>query len=146
MMNVNIKRRFSIDYLPIKAGSILLRKQYGFFKRMWSKLTGKNLPYNEITLFVNECDYIGNPKEDSVLLELKKNYSKKEINKLSTITDNKYFEDYSSNVGELCSVLNIIRPNTFKEDCNSTRELIEINKYYTVKNLKNAESWKELLY
>lgn len=145
-MSTSVKRKISIDYITIKAGSILLWKEYNFFKRLWSKLTKKSLPYNRMALFVEGCDYIGDPEKDCVLLELKKNYNKKEINKLAILVDDNYFEYFGTNVADLCTTLNLIRPNTFKNNCTTIQELLEENKYYTVKNLKNAEDWKELLY
>lgn len=145
-MNVTVKRKIAIDYIKIKAGSILLWKEYSPLKKLWAKITRKTLPYNQIALFIDSCDYIGNPKEDLVLLELKKNYSKKEINKLSILIGNEYFEDFSAKVDDLCSILNIVRPNTFNENYNSIIDLLNGNKYYTIKNLKNAEEWKEFLY
>lgn len=136
----------TIKYLTLKPGSILLYKEYNFFNRLWAKIRRKELPYNKIMLFIDKCYYIGNPNMDGVILELKRDYNKREINKLHYLVNNESFEDFSSDTKELYSILNVIRPNTFKSDSVSLETLIENNRYYTVKNIRDAKEWSEFLY
>lgn len=97
--------------LRVKGGSIILWKNYNIFERLWSRITRKQLKYNNCILFPTNMDIVG-PKRLSkfTVLEPIKPYTKKELFKLRTLVS----PFGETNLQDIKLIINNIRPNTFQ--------------------------------
>lgn len=114
-----------MSWLDIKAGSIILDKQYNWFKRVWAKLTNKELPYN--LYMIAHCDMTV-IVDKWLILEPRKCYSKIEKRMLETYIDKLFVFD--NNQRKLAKIVNAIRDCTINGYLPLS-SLLE-NKYYKV--------------
>lgn len=114
--------------LTLKPGTIIIWKEYGPWKRFWSKLTGKKLTNNRCTLISTEFDWIilSEIPGDAVVLEPKKEYNEQEKGMLSYLAA---YNDIMLDEIEQLSAVNIIRPSTFDLSTLTLDNIID-NKYY----------------
>lgn len=109
--------------LILDTGSVILWKNYNPIRRLWSKITKKNLPFNRFTIVNQKTELLTTDKiENVVVYEPVKKYNKSESNKLLTIT---FGLGYSKDWDEVVTIINIIRPNTL-----NTISSIDKCKYY----------------
>lgn len=142
----------NIEYMTIKPGSILLQKDYSWLTRIWYKLIGKKLKFNAFTIFTNDCDLVNvhGERSESIVVEPKKAYSKKELKRLNTIINDSKKEDgdwLSSNkatILDLFTAINCVRPDTI-EDSKELDALLS-NKYYITKKLSDEANWNEYIF
>ena len=143
----------NIQYITINPGAILLQKDYGWLKKFWYKLRGKELPYNYFTLFGDECALInvfGN-NSGSVVVEPKKSYSKKELKSLLTliITNSKdkdtWLSSWDACSSDLFTLINTVRPGTFGDKESKLNALLD-SRFYNVKELANVTNWNEYIF
>lgn len=122
--------------LDIKAGSICLYKEYNWFKRVWSRITRKKLPYNFYKIYFGDSSlFVELTKEkvkDSnkyIILEPIKPYSKKEKEaiKKQAIA----YMQVNGNPEDLYSIINLVRANTIDPETFTISGLLQ-NKYYKV--------------
>lgn len=144
-----------IKFKTLKPGSMLIYKRHNYLKRLWYKLLKKELPYNEVVLFLKEIDLMDTFTSNSptLLAELKKPYSKIDITKLELAADSQLLrldneEFYSirfegANQTDLMNILNKVRPNTLSN--NTITELIN-SKYYNVKRIAEETDWDVCIY
>lgn len=122
--------------IMLNAGSILLWKDYSIIRRLWSKLTRKELKYNRYTIIGQKTELLTSDNlSNMAIYEPIKKYSKLESNKLNILT---YGFVYSKDWREVVAIVNMIRSNTLQEG-----NTIDTNKYY--KRVSYAES-DEYLY
>lgn len=114
-----------MSWLDIKAGSIILDKQYNWFKRTWAKLTKKELPYN--LYMIAHCDMTV-MVDKWLILEPRKCYSKIEKRMLETYVDKLFVFDNDQR--KLAKIVNEIRGCTINGFLPLS-SLLE-NKYYKV--------------
>lgn len=107
--------------IEVKPGSVLMYKDYSWPKRMWAKMTKKNLPYNRYFFPAVAQEIMVKDNEDMVIYEPMKKYNKKETEKLLNIC-----WDYSEDIKEIILIINEIRPNTI----DTENPDFESNKYY----------------
>lgn len=140
----------NIQYTVLKPGSIILKKKYNWFKCLWAKLFKKVLPYNDFTMFGGPCDLVNTfgKKTDAILVEPKKNYSKKEIKALFNVLDFKddiaVSSDNSISVQDLFAAINAIRVETFPENTKDLQAFLN-SKYYIIKPLADEKTWSEYI-
>lgn len=98
-----------IKYLSLNAGTILVWKDYNFFKKLWYKIINKNLEYNRILLLRENTEYcyIQTLNDIKIYTPIKE-YNNRETNKLKLLTST-----VSSDWKEIMYIINIIRPKTF---------------------------------
>lgn len=142
----------NIEYITINSGAILLQKDYTWMRKLWYKLRRKQLPYNHFTLFGSECALINvwGKKSDSVVVEPKKAYSKKELRHLISLisTNNADKEDWLSSHDikskDLFIIINAVRPGTFNDNETLLNALLN-NKYYNIRVLADEQNWNEYI-
>lgn len=140
----------NIQYIVLKPGSIVLNKKYNWFKRFWAKLFKKVLPYNDFTIFGGPCDLVNtfSKKTEAILVEPKKNYSKKEIKTLLSVLDFKddvaVSPDSSVSVQDLFTAINAVRVGTFPEGTEDLQAFLN-SKYYNIKSLADEKTWSEYI-
>lgn len=95
------------------AGTILGFKDYNVFRRLWSKLSGKSLPYNKFTIlpFAAELADTVPARWGAMAYEPVRKYNKRETNKLNKLQD----ELYNCGWDTVKAVVNSIRPDTFND-------------------------------
>lgn len=148
----------NIQYITLKPGSILLTKDYNWFKRTWAKIRGKQLPFNNATLFAEEVDLVNVHGEHSasVVVEPKKVYSAKEIKTLLALVknatekkdelDDLMYTYYGSDGDDiLFTIVNVVRPNTFESNKLELDAFLN-NKYYNVRRLSEEKNWSEYIF
>lgn len=117
--------------LKVKAGSIILIKDYNFFKKYYYKLINKELPYNYyIIVDVDKSILIS--YNDYLILEPRKPYNKKEKQLLTYYIVLNYGYEASNDIEELIVIVNSVRSNTITSDTKSISDLIK-NKYFKIK-------------
>lgn len=149
----------TLKFKTVAPGSMVVRKRYNVFKRLWYKIRKKELPYNCITLFTDTtCIFDSyNSKSSDILLTLKKNYSKEELSLLRSL-----IEDYSQErditaigfcknykeIHDLSVILNTVRSYSFnikmEEDFVVSNTAIR-RKYY-VSKLAEEKDWDVCIY
>lgn len=123
--------------LIIDAGSVILYKKYNPLRRLWSKITRKDLPFNMFTIVGQKTELLTTGKLSNVTVyEPIKKYSKAEGNKLFTIT---FGLGHSQDWDEIVTIINLIRPNTL-----DTVNTIDKSKYY--KKVEWNEKLDEYIY
>lgn len=120
-----------------KTGSIFMEKRYNWFKRLWYKLRGKKLPYNEFELLTDSCVVIALGSADELpftVVSPKKNYTAKECKMLNALIKPKEYYPLGAapTQEDIIATINAIRPNTIQS--NDLNELLE-SKFY------NIEKW-----
>lgn len=112
----------------IPAGSIMMRKDYNIFKRLWYKLRNKRLPYNSFNIWDMACPLIiPNTSKflDFVIYSPIKPYSSKEILKL---LDAIYIQhEDCGDEQTIVKIVNDIRKNTIN---TNSLESLSNNQYY----------------
>lgn len=112
----------------VPAGSIMMRKDYNIFKRLWYKLRNKRLPYNSFNIWNTTCSLII-PNvlklSDFVIYSPIKPYSSKQIFKLldATYVQHEDCEDEQT----IIKIVNDIRKNTIN---TNNLESLSNNQYY----------------
>lgn len=112
----------------VPAGSIMMRKDYNIFKRLWYKLKNKRLPYNSFNIWNTTCSLII-PNvlklSDFVIYSPIKPYSSKQIFKLldATYVQHEDCEDEQT----IIKIVNDIRKNTIN---TNSLESLSNNQYY----------------
>lgn len=144
----------TIKYITVAPGAIYITKRYNIFRRLWAKITRKELPYNEFTLFLESGEMIADetwPKDMGILIEPKKQYSKKEmtilrggLNRDADDYEGIIIEENMSTI-ELFKTLNSIRPDTFADDEANLAALLD-NKYYKSTVLSEVNNWNEHIF
>ena len=95
----------------LEAGSIIAWKKYPYIKKIWSKIRGKELPYNMFTMITSRTELLTSDKmKDILVYEPIRKYSKQEQSKISALSRDRM---YSSDWKDITSIINIVRPNTF---------------------------------
>ena len=150
----------TLNFKTLKPGSMIISKRYNIFKRLWYKLLKRELPYNRIVLFTYNTsimDVYGNSSTD-ILLELKKDYTKDELNLLTTllIDEGKEKDFYAvsfkgeEDINSLLTILNTVRTYSIKSIPVSKEDLIlhdtKLRKYYYVNKLSEEKNWDLCLY
>lgn len=147
----------SVQYLVAKPGSILLKKNYNWFKRLWAKITKKELPYNYFIIFFEEIDVINRDRSkrlESALVEPKKQYSKRELRALKVLCDaedgwksiyNSFYNLDGLRVADLFCAINVVRPNTFEDGKRELNDFLS-SKYYISKRLSDEKIWNEYIF
>lgn len=149
-----------IKFKTLTPGSMIVSKRYNIFRRLWSKLRKKELPYNCITLFTDDTSIIDiyNNKSDEVLMQLKHNYNKRELHLLTKLA-----EEYTNSkdiysitfrnktmLTELFNILNTVRSNSINGDIETeeffrkTNDKVRSN--YYVKRLADEKDWDICIY
>lgn len=96
--------------LMLDAGSILFWKDYSIMRKLWSKLTKKELPYNRYTIISQKTELLTTDKlNNMVIYEPIKKYNKLESSKLAVLT---FKLGSSKDWDEVVTIINMIRPNT----------------------------------
>ena len=145
----------TLQFKYIKPGTLIIRKKYCLFKRLWYKLRKKELPYNRAILFLDDTsimDYYTGTNKPTLIAEPKKIYSKEDVKILKEAIDDYslYIEGdfapefYLGTETELAKVINTVRPNTLQGKSNFT-DLID-SKDYNVKQLAKEKNWDICLY
>lgn len=143
-----------IKFKTLHPGSMLIYKQHNIFKKLWYRLRKKELPYNKVVLFLKDIDIMDTfpSQSPTLLVELKKPYSKTDIAKLEVAVDKyllrlnneKYYSIcFDSNKEDLVKILNEIRPNTLGKD--AITDLIN-SRYYNVKRIAEETDWDVCIY
>lgn len=139
-----------MQYVVLKPGSVVLNKKYNWFKRLWAKLFRKVLPYNDFTMFGGSCDLVNtfSKKTEAILVEPKKNYSKKEIKILLNILDFgddvAVSQDTPVSIQDLFAAINAVRVGTFPEGTKDLQAFLN-SKYYNIKSLADEKTWSEYI-
>lgn len=125
-------KKIKFDGLP--AGSVVLTKRYSIWKRLWAKLTKKDLPYNMayVDPFGESMFIIKDGlcyRYNVVAFIPKKNYSKQESAKLL-----EHINLFAEDPAEMVLGINLVRPKTLVGA--TLEEMFEDNKYYTKKVMK----------
>lgn len=125
-----ISFKIHVKERTLKAGTIILRKDHNWFKRLLAKLCKKELPYNKFELVDADTIYyyFGKDIESTKVAIPKKAYSVKEIKKLEAMLQSDNLFSFTTSVKDIIVAINTIRPNTFKE--NLTEVLT--SKFYTI--------------
>jgi hypothetical protein len=116
--------------IMVKPGSIMLYKEYGFFKKLFAKLTKKELPYNKFLVFIMPTVFYSceDTESEKLILEPKKNYSNNEISQLANLL--KKMEDYDLQLDDILVLVNLVRPNTI--DIADDVSVLINNKFYRI--------------
>lgn len=94
----------------LEAGSIIAWKKYPYIKKLWSKIRGKQLPFNMFTIVTNRTELLTSDyMKDVEIYEPIRKYSKQEQSKISVLASDTL---YSSDWTDVAALINIIRPNT----------------------------------
>lgn len=149
----------TLKFKTIAPGSMIISKHYNIFKRLWYKIRKKELPYNCITLFTDTTCILDiyNSKSSDILLTLKKNYSKKELSLLHSLTKDypqernlptiDFYKNYKE-IHDLSVILNTVRSYSFniklEEDFVVSNTAIR-RKYY-VSKLAEEKDWDICIY
>lgn len=130
--------------IDIKAGTILLWKEYGKIKKALYKLIGKPLEYNRWNIYTKDVSHLCSSHDyvfpDAIMLEPKKIYSKKESNQLRKCLifdcDSEFCPSVAlcgnistKEMDRLLIAVNSVRPNTF-DSTSFTLDSIKNSKYY----------------
>lgn len=96
--------------LMLDAGTVILWKDYGIFTKLWSKIRGKEMPYNRFTVITQKTELLTLGKINNIeLYEPIRKYNKQESGKLTVITSGSVcYKDWKETV----DTINIIRPHT----------------------------------
>ncbi len=143
----------NIQYITLNPGSILLQKDYSWFKKFWYKLRGKELPYNYFTLFGTESALINvwGKNTTSIVVEPKKGYSKKELKNLINIITNcnkdkdEWLSSFDATTKDLFITINAVRPGTFSDEETKLNSLLS-SKYYNTRVLADECNWNEYIF
>lgn len=122
--------------LMLDAGSVILWKDYNILRKLWSKVTKKELPYNRYTIIGQKTELLTSDKLSNVIVyEPIRKYSKIESTKLTALI---YGLGCSNDWDEVVTLINLVRPNTL------TIDGIDKCKYY--KLLEWNEKLEEYIY
>lgn len=94
----------------LEAGTIIAWKKYPYIKKLWSKVRGKQLPFNMFTIVPSRIELLtSDDMKDIEIYEPIRKYNKQEQSKISTLAKDTL---YSSDWVDIASLINIVRPNT----------------------------------
>lgn len=94
----------------LEAGTIIAWKKYPYIKKLWSKIRGKQLPFNMFTIVPNRTELLtSDDMKDIEIYEPIRRYNKQEQSKISILAKDTL---YSSDWVDVASLINIVRPNT----------------------------------
>lgn len=94
----------------LEAGTIIAWKKYPYIKKLWSKVGGKQLPFNMFTVVPNRTELLtSDDMKDIEIYEPIRRYNKQEQSKISILTKDTL---YSSDWVDISSLINLVRPNT----------------------------------
>ena len=94
----------------LEAGTIIAWKKYPYIKKLWSKIRGKQLPFNMFTIVPNRTELLtSDDMKDIEIYEPIRRYNKQEQSKISILAK---YTLYSSDCVDVASLINIVRPNT----------------------------------
>lgn len=94
----------------LEAGTIIAWKKYPYIKKLWSKIRGKQLPFNMFTIVPNRTELLtSDDMKDIEIYEPIRRYNKQEQSKISILAKDTL---YSSDWVDVVSLINIVRPNT----------------------------------
>ena len=94
----------------LEAGTIIAWKKYPYNKKLWSKVRGRQLPFNMFTIVPNRTELLtSDDMRDIEIYEPIRKYNKQEQSKISILAKDTL---YSSDWVDVASLINIVRPNT----------------------------------
>lgn len=94
----------------LEAGTIIAWKKYPYIKKLWSKIRGKQLPFNMFTIVHSRTELLtSDDMRDIEIYEPIRKYNKQEQSKISILAKDTL---YSSDWVDVASLINIVRPNT----------------------------------
>lgn len=94
----------------LEAGTIIAWKKYPYIKKLWSKIRGKQLPFNMFTIVPSRIELLtSDDMRDIEIYEPIRKYNKQEQSKISILAKDTL---YSSDWVDVASLINIVRPNT----------------------------------
>lgn len=94
----------------LEAGTIIAWKKYPYIKKLWSKVRGRQLPFNMFTIVPNRTELLtSDDMKDIEIYEPIRRYNKQEQSKISVLAKDTL---YSSDWVDVASLINIVRPNT----------------------------------
>ncbi len=94
----------------LEAGTIIAWKKYPYIKKLWSKVRGRQLPFNMFTIVPNRTELLtSDDMRDIEIYEPIRKYNKQEQSKISILAKDTL---YSSDWVDVASLINIVRPNT----------------------------------
>lgn len=94
----------------LEVGTIIAWKKYPYIKKLWSKIRGKQLPFNMFTIVPNRTELLtSDDMRDIEIYEPIRKYNKQEQSKISILAKDSL---YSSDWVDVASLINIVRPNT----------------------------------
>lgn len=124
-------------WLDVKAGSLFVYKEYGFFKKLWSKIIRKELPFNKYKICFTRMDVVLESttckvpdSERYIYLEPVKPYSKVEVKQLRRAVEELIELGKIPNTNEdKVTIINSVRPYTLSYSRFIVNDLFQ-NKYY----------------
>lgn len=94
----------------LEAGTIIAWKKYPYIKKLWSKVRGRQLPFNMFTIVPNRTELLtSDDMKDIEIYEPIRRYNKQEQSKISALAKDTL---YSSDWVDISSLINLVRPNT----------------------------------
>lgn len=94
----------------LEAGTIIAWKKYPYIKKLWSKVRGRQLPFNMFTIVPNRTELLtSDDMKDIEIYEPIRRYNKQEQYKISVLAKDTL---YSSDWVDISSLINLVRPNT----------------------------------
>jgi len=94
----------------LEAGTIIAWKKYPYIKKLWSKVRGRQLPFNMFTIVPNRTELLtSDDMKDIEIYEPIRRYNKQEQSKISILAKDTL---YSSDWVDISSLINLVRPNT----------------------------------
>lgn len=94
----------------LEAGTIIAWKKYPYIKKLWSKVRGRQLPFNMFTIVPNRTELLtSDDMKDIEIYEPIRRYNKQEQSKISVLAKDTL---YSSDWVDISSLINLVRPNT----------------------------------
>lgn len=94
----------------LEAGTIIAWKKYPYIKKLWNKVSGRQLPFNMFTIVPNRTELLtSDDMKDIEIYEPIRRYNKQEQSKISILAKDTL---YSSDWVDISSLINLVRPNT----------------------------------
>ena len=94
----------------LEVGTIIAWKKYPYIKKLWSKVRGRQLPFNMFTIVPNRTELLtSDDMKDIEIYEPIRKYNKQEQSKISILAKDTL---YSSDWVDISSLINLVRPNT----------------------------------
>lgn len=94
----------------LEAGTIIAWKKYPYIKKLWSKVRGRQLPFNMFTIVPNRTELLtSDDMKDIEIYEPIRRYNKQEQSKISILAKDTL---YSIDWVDISSLINLVRPNT----------------------------------